>query len=164
MKQLWSPWRSRYIETLQHPKGGCECCRIDKINQDDKTFIVSRHKYNYVVMNLYPYNSGHLLIVPYEHVDDTTLLPPETLNEMMQLIQYSMKALKSAFSPAGFNVGLNIGAAAGAGITDHVHFHVVPRWKGDTNFLPVLGDTKLISQDLKESYEKVKSEFQKIIP
>jgi len=164
MKQLWAPWRSQYIESLHNSKKGCEFCRIEKQNQDDKTFIVSRHEYNYIVLNIYPYNNGHLLIVPYEHANDTTVLPPGTLNEMMQLIQYTMKVLKNVFSPAGFNVGLNIGAAAGAGIAEHVHFHIVPRWQGDTNFLPVLGETKLISHDLKETYEKVKSEFRKIVP
>ena len=163
MQRLWSPWRSKYVESLQQPKDGCEFCRVNKLDDDENSFVVLRKKYNYIVMNIYPYNSGHLLVVPYEHVDDITVLSDETLAETMKLIQYCLKVLKNVFSAEGFNVGLNIGSVAGAGISEHVHFHVVPRWKGDTNFLPVLGKTKVISQDLKSSYKKIQTEFKKIL-
>jgi len=162
MKRLWSPWRSQYVESLQE-KDGCEFCRIVEKNDDESTFILLRKEYNYVVMNIYPYNSGHLLIVPFEHVDDITVLPMEALNEAMELINLSIKSLRNLFSPKGFNIGLNLGVAAGAGIYEHVHFHVVPRWSGDTNFMPVLGKTKLISQDLKISYKKIKPEMERLL-
>lgn len=160
MKQMWSPWRSKYVETLKETKQKCQFCSINKRHEDEKTFVVTRKEHNYIVLNIYPYNGGHLLIVPYDHVDDTTLLPEEVLHESMRLIQSSITVLRTAFSADGFNVGLNLGSAAGAGIADHVHFHVVPRWKGDTNFMPVLGEVKVISQDLKKTFEKIKSGFE----
>ena len=164
MKQLWSPWRSQYIESLHHPDNECEFCLIMKANNDGQTYVLLRKEYNYIVMNLYPYNSGHLLVVPYQHIDDTTLLPEAALTEAIVLIQYCLKALRTVFNADGFNIGVNIGAAAGAGIADHVHFHIVPRWLGDTNFLPIFSETKVISQDLREMYNTLKTELLKIVP
>jgi ATP adenylyltransferase len=164
MKQLWSPWRSQYIESLQRPSNECEFCSINKCNDDEQTYVILRKQYNFIVMNLYPYNSGHLLVVPYQHVSDTILLSEAALGEAIMLIQYCLKALRNTCNAEGFNVGLNIGTAAGAGIADHVHFHIVPRWIGDTNFLPVLGETKVISQDIKKMYFTLKSELEKIVP
>ncbi len=161
MERLWSPWRMKYVKTLKSSKNGCEFCGIDRDKNDTENFVVIRSKYNFVVMNIYPYNSGHLLIVPYKHTKNFTAIPVRILNESMALIHSSVAVLKSIYKPDGFNVGLNIGSAAGAGIVDHIHFHVVPRWKGDTNFLPVFGETKVISQDLKESYELIRAGFQK---
>ena len=161
MKQMWSPWRSSYVETLKHTDKKCVFCEIDKLNQDEKTFVIARQEFNYVVLNIFPYNNGHLLVVPYEHVDDTTILSEDVLNEAMRLIQYSIKALRNVFSADGFNVGMNLGSAAGAGIAEHIHFHIVPRWKGDTNFMPVLSGNKVISQDLKTTFDKIKPEFEK---
>ena len=162
MKQLWSPWRMQYVATLKNAKKKCEFCTIKQNPNGKENFVLINDRYNFVVMNIYPYNTGHLLIVPYEHTQDITTLSDEILNESMTLVRSSIKVLKQVYKPDGFNVGLNIGSAAGAGITDHIHFHVVPRWKGDTNFLPVLGETKVISQDLKTSYDTILSEFQKI--
>ncbi|MFC1733874.1 HIT domain-containing protein [candidate division KSB1 bacterium] len=162
MERLWSPWRSQYVESLQN-KQQCEFCRILEKNDDESTFILLRKNHNFVVMNIYPYNSGHLLIVPYEHVDDITVLPIEVVYEAADLINLSIKALRNLWSPKGMNVGLNLGAAAGAGIHEHVHYHVVPRWTGDTNFMPVIGKTKIISQDLRIGYEHIKAEFHRMI-
>ncbi len=164
MKQLWSPWRMQYVATLKKSKNKCKFCDIEQNSNDKEKFVVIHDLYNFVVMNIYPYNTGHLLIVPYEHTQDITTLSDMILNESMSLIRSSITVLKHVYKPDGFNVGLNIGSAAGAGITDHIHFHVVPRWKGDTNFLPVLGETKVISQDLKMSYDTIRSEFLKIFP
>ena len=163
MKQMWTPWRSSYVETLKYTDKKCVFCEIDKKNQDEKTFVIARQEFNYVVLNIFPYNNGHLLVVPYEHADDTTTLSNDVLNEAMLLIQYSIKALRNVFSADGFNVGMNLGSAAGAGIAEHVHFHIVPRWKGDTNFMPVLSDNKVISQDLKTTFDKIKPEFEKFL-
>jgi len=161
MKQMWSPWRSNYVETLKHKDKKCVFCEINEKSNDEKTFVIARREFNYVVLNIFPYNNGHLLVVPYEHIDDTTDLSTEALNETMKLIQYSIKALRNALSADGFNIGMNLGSAAGAGIANHVHFHIVPRWKGDTNFMPVLSDNKVISQDLKTTFDKIKPEFEK---
>lgn len=161
MERLWSPWRSQYVESLRE-KSGCEFCRIAEAENDKDVFILLRKKYNYAVMNIYPYNSGHLLIAPYQHVDDITVLPEETLFEAAQMINLSIRTLRNLYKPNGFNVGLNLGSAGGAGIEDHVHYHIVPRWSGDTNFMPVLGQVKLISQDLKIGYEKIKAEMLKL--
>lgn len=158
---MWSPWRSNYVETLKQKDKKCVFCEINDLKNDEKTYIVTRNEFNYVVLNIFPYNNGHLLVVPYEHIDDTTDLSNDVLNEAMQLIQYSIKALRNAFSADGFNIGMNLGSAAGAGIAEHVHFHIVPRWKGDTNFMPVLSDNKVISQDLKTTFNKIKPEFDK---
>jgi ATP adenylyltransferase len=110
-------------------------------------------------MNRYPYNNGHLLVVPYAHVDTPTDLPPETLSEMMQQVNISLEILEQTMYPDGFNVGMNVGTAAGAGIKDHVHMHIVPRWAGDTNFMPVIGDTKVIVESCQQCYERIKPLF-----
>ncbi len=158
MERLWSPWRSQYVESLRVKKG-CEFCRIIEENDDDANFILHRAEHNYIVMNIYPYNSGHLLVVPYTHVDDIIGLPEDTTYENTRLINLSIRALRNLYMPKGINIGLNLGAAAGAGIHEHVHYHVVPRWTGDTNFMPVIGRTKIISQDLRIGYDNLKTEI-----
>lgn len=159
MKKMWSPWRSVYVESLHVSDGKCQFCSINNSKDDDKTFVVYRAKFNFIVMNIYPYNNGHLLIVPYEHVAKLEDIPNETLHESVELIKHSTIVLGKVFKPHGFNAGLNQGEAAGAGIASHIHFHVVPRWNGDTNFMPVLGETKVLSSDLKDGYDKIKKEF-----
>jgi len=159
---MWSPWRSKYVESLHISKKGCEFCNIMNAEKDDDTFVVYRGDYNFIVMNIYPYNNGHVLIVPYAHKEKLNDLNQETLYESIDLIKSSTDVLTKVFHPHGFNVGINIGEAAGAGIAEHIHYHVVPRWDGDTNFMPVLGETKLLSSDLKMGYEKIKSEFIKL--
>ena len=154
MQKLFSPWRSKYIETFSQPtdeKGECILCKAFRDNRDDENFIVTRGKLCYVVMNLFPYNSGHLLIVPYRHTPDLTDLTDDESLEIMTLFKKMMQALRKVSKPDGFNLGSNIGRTAGAGIDQHVHFHIVPRWNGDTNFMPILADTKMISEDMKET-------------
>ncbi|MCP4727773.1 MAG: HIT domain-containing protein [bacterium] len=165
MERLWSPWRSEYIETLRSPDEKCVFCDIAKReNEDDKVFVVQRRKHNYIVMNIYPYNNGHMLVVPYEHVDNITKLSTEVLNESMFLLKSLTTVLTNIFKPQGFNLGLNLGEAAGAGIHEHLHFHIVPRWMGDSNFMPVLGKTKVISTDLKNGFEKIRDEINRLYP
>jgi len=157
VKRLYSPWRSAYIATFKHAKKSTRClfCRIAKERKDEKNLVVWRGKHCYLVLNLYPYNSGHLMIVPYKHTPDLAGLSDAETKEMMQAAVKAMRALGKVSSPQGFNFGANIGRAAGAGIDQHVHFHVVPRWSGDTNFMPVLSDTKLISEDMKKTWRSL---------
>ena len=161
MKKLYSPWRSAYIDTFKTSKKsrGCLFCRMAKQQDDESNLIVHRARHSFVVMNLYPYNNGHLMIVPKRHTGKLEKLPARELSEAFELVKRSIVALKKVGKPHGYNIGINIGRVAGAGIEDHVHIHIVPRWNGDTNFMPVLGETKIISEDLKATWSKLKRLF-----
>ncbi len=161
MKRLFSPWRSAYIQSFQDVKKSKEClfCRIAKENNDKKNLIVWRGKECYVMMNRYPYNNGHLMVVPYKHTASMDKLTDETNLEVMKTVVRCMQALNKNSKPDGFNFGANIGKEAGAGIEKHIHFHLVPRWNGDTNFFPVLTDVKVISEDIQKSWQKLVSFF-----
>ena len=165
MEKLWSPWRSKYIETFKHPKDG-KCIFCDAVEQnidDDDCLVVYKAEFCYVILNLYPYNNGHLMIVPYRHVSEFTLLSQEEKIEMMDLVDFCMKAMEDKMCAQGFNMGANIGRAAGAGIDDHLHIHIVPRWNGDTNFMPALGEVKVISQDLLSSKHDLRSALTELL-
>ncbi|MCK5655560.1 MAG: HIT domain-containing protein [Candidatus Aureabacteria bacterium] len=162
MDNLWAPWRMKYIENiLTDRKGKCIFCAKPEENNDKANMIITRGKKCFVIMNLYPYNNGHLMIAPYAHVPNLTSLDNETILEILKMLQKCEQALRSSFHPDGFNVGVNIGRAAGAGIDQHIHFHVVPRWNGDTNFMPVLDNTKVIVQSLEDTYNTLKPLFEK---
>lgn len=165
MEKLWSPWRSNYIDSFKEADDNNECvfCSAPKtdINSDD-SLVLFKGEFNFIMMNLYPYNNGHLMIIPYRHTSDYTELSTEELNEIMELNKKAILALKKVMTPHGFNFGANIGQAAGAGIHTHLHFHLVPRWNGDTNFMPVLGEVKIISQDLLVTKRKIIAEFKKL--
>ncbi len=151
MEKMWSPWRSVYIESFKDkPKDEkCVFCAAQKEElSNEKSLKVYEGDKVFVVMNLYPYNNGHIMVVPRRHLSDFSELTKEERYEIADTIDLSIKALKIVSSPHGFNVGANIGKAAGAGIDQHLHFHIVPRWNGDTNFMPVLGEVKVISQEL----------------
>jgi len=151
MKKLWAPWRIEYI--LMEKIKECIFCKAAKENKDDENLVLWRGKYSFVMLNRYPYNSGHLMIAPYTHTGDIEQLKKEELDEIIILIQKSVKLLKKALKPDGFNIGINIGKVAGAGIEDHIHVHIVPRWNGDTNFMPIIGDTKVVNQYLSETLD-----------
>ena len=157
MKRLFSPWRSAYIRTFKHEKKSKKClfCRIAKEKKDAKNLVVWRGKTCFALMNLFPYNAGHLLVVPYKHTSQFENLSVEEYAETMKATARCIKALKKLSAPHGFNVGMNLGRVAGAGIEHHVHIHIVPRWNGDTNFLPVLSDTKMISEDMRTMRKKL---------
>jgi len=138
---------------------GCIFCDKAAEARDAENLILLRGRSCFVMMNRYPYNNGHLMIAPYVHVDSPTRLPPEAQQEMMALVNICVEVLQEAMSPHGFNVGMNLGASAGAGIKDHIHMHVVPRWVGDTNFMPVLAETHVIVEALEQSYAKLKPLF-----
>ncbi len=162
MDRLWSPWRSEYIAAgSADSKGrGCVFCEIQRdSSQDEKNFVLHRADYNFVVLNIHPYIPGHLLIVPYQHVSDLDATPRDTTNEMMDLTKRSQTALREAYKPAGYNIGMNLGAAAGAGIVDHIHVHILPRWIGDSNFMSTVGETRVLPEDLGITYHKLHGKF-----
>lgn len=160
MDRLWAPWRIEYIKAPEEE--GCIFCDKPKWEDDREALILLRGEHSYVLMNLYPYNNGHLMFAPYAHESDSLAIPAEAKSEIMELADRSMEILKSVLSPEGFNFGANFGKAAGAGIEEHLHYHLVPRWSGDTNFMPVLGHTKTMVEGLKETYDSLKPEFDKI--
>ncbi len=160
MKRLWAPWRARYISGMdagQSPR--CIFCEIQGGDDRDK-LILCRGRYCFVVMNLYPYNNGHLMVVPYRHVGELSELSDDERSELLHLAGRAVDAVREAMRADGFNLGINLGRAAGAGVEGHIHLHVVPRWNGDTNFMPVIGETKVISESLEDTYDKIKSALQ----
>ncbi len=151
MNTMWAPWRAGYI--LAHDKpAGCIFCTHPAEHEDARHYILERRQHAFVILNRYPYNNGHLMVVPFRHVSSLADLSADELREVFEGVRDWTEVLKSRMNPQGFNVGLNLGAVAGAGIADHLHVHVVPRWGGDTNFMPVLGDTRVLPQSLDETY------------
>lgn len=171
MNKLWSPWRSQYIDSFKDKHKEKECIFCEKCKaepEDSDNLLIEKGELTFTVLNLYPYNNGHLMIVPYEHKSDFEHLTAEENIEVMAKLQLAAKALKMTLNPEGFNLGANFGKASGAGIDNHIHFHIVPRWNGDTNFMPALGEVKVISQDLiltkqrlLKAYEEIKQEISK---
>ncbi|WP_099210217.1 HIT family protein [Thermococcus henrietii] len=160
MKVLWAPWRIEYIRSPKHD--GCIFCDFPKENLDKERLILYRGKHAFVIMNNYPYNPGHVMVAPYRHVANWEELTDEELLEIMKLTQLMIKAIKRAMNPDGFNLGVNLGRVAGAGIDSHVHLHIVPRWNGDTNFMPVIADTKVIPESLQEAYDELKRAIEEV--
>jgi ATP adenylyltransferase len=161
MKRLWAPWRMAYITGIGGPKDkGCIFCVKPKQRKDAANHIVHRGKTVFAMMNLFPYNNGHLMIAPYRHLGDPANLTDAELLEMMRLAQACQRAVAASMRPDGFNLGFNLGRAAGAGIAGHIHLHLVPRWNGDTNFMPVLGGTKVISEALDATAGRIRKELQ----
>ncbi len=166
MEKLWSPWRSKYIESFKSDEDKTKCifCQMLSLNpNDDDNLLVDMGEHTFTVMNLYPYNNGHLMIVPKRHTNDFAGLKEVEVTESFQKLQLAEKALRKVLNPNGFNIGANIGRVAGAGIEDHIHFHIVPRWNGDSNFMPVIGDVKVISQDLAETKVKLLEAYSTLI-
>jgi len=156
MKKLWAPWRLQYIKIAEKiNEEGCIFCDIPAEDQknDRKNLILYRGKTGFIMMNKYPYNNGHLMVVPFQHTDTFETLRSEERLEMMDLLQSAQEALHDSCSPHGLNIGMNLGRVAGAGIDEHLHFHIVPRWNGDTNFMPIVGGTKVISAGLEETWD-----------
>jgi len=162
MEKLWAPWRKEFI--LGKKEKGCIFCKRHKGKKDKENLILFRGKLSFVIMNKYPYNTGHLMVAPYRHVGKLEKMKQEELLDLASLTQKCVAVLKKTMKPQGFNLGMNLEKVSGAGVADHLHVHIVPRWTGDTNFMPVLGNTKLISLALKDTYEQLKEEFQKLRP
>ncbi len=152
--QLFTPWRQAYITAAKTP--GCIFCNATELT-DEEAFIVHRGKSAFVILNRYPYTNGHLMIVPYLHVDTLEMLNADIRSELMELMTKSMQLLRSIYNPQGFNLGGNIGSAAGAGVAEHVHLHVLPRWSGDTNFMTAVGNTRILPETLEDTWKKLKT-------
>ncbi len=167
METLWSPWRSQYIKGFKEE--GCNnpdcflCTAVNSVDRDKELLVVVRMEYSFVIMNRYPYNSGHIMIVPNRHIGEFEELNPEEMTEIMTTVQQAIGILKKIYKPQGFNIGVNIGRVAGAGVPGHVHFHVVPRWTGDTNFMSVLGEINVVSEAVSDARDVLAEEFSKIL-
>jgi ATP adenylyltransferase len=163
LDRLWSPWRSEYIaagSSADSQRSGCVFCEIQRDpKEDEKNFVLHRAEHNFIVLNIYPYTPGHLLIVPYQHVSDLDATSRDTASEMMDLTKRSQAAIRVAYKPAGYNIGMNLGSAGGAGIVDHIHIHILPRWIGDSNFMSTVGETRVLPEDLVTTYHKLHGKF-----
>ncbi len=153
MDVIWAPWRMEYIESKKMKE--CVFCVAAAEREDHKRHVLYRGRHAFIIMNRYPYTSGHLMAAPYSHLSEIEELSEEELAELMALVQKGVTALKKAFRPEGFNIGINMGAVAGAGIEDHIHLHVVPRWKGDTNFMSVINDARVMPESLESTFNRL---------
>ncbi len=156
MKHLWSPWRMEYIQDHTHASG-CIFCEAWAGNNDEGTLLVHRGRSAFVILNRFPYTSGHLMVVPVTHAATLEEVPLATLTEVMALIQQALAVVRQVYRPQAFNIGANIGELAGAGITEHVHLHVVPRWAGDTNFMATLAETRVLPEALDDTYRRLRA-------
>lgn len=163
MKYLWAPWRLPYIKKAGRPDEECIFCSLPREGKDRENRILYQGERAFAILNTFPYNSGHLMIVPRRHIADPADLQDAEAIEMLHLCTATMQALRETYHPEGFNIGLNIGRAAGAGILDHLHVHVVPRWVGDTNFMPVVGKVKVLPEDLTETYDRLTASLRSVL-
>ncbi|HOV81360.1 MAG TPA: HIT domain-containing protein [Methanothrix sp.] len=154
MENLWAPWRIDYIMSKKPP--GCIFCDKSAEDRDEENLILHRGRHHFIILNAFPYNNGHMMVVPYRHTASLAGWTGEEQQEMMELAALAVELLKRTMRPDGFNLGINMGAVGGAGVADHIHMHIVPRWNGDTNFMPVLSDTRVISEGLQATYRKLK--------
>ena len=161
MEKLFSPWRSKYISSFANeaPDGACVFCSAYGSRDDAESLIVHRGREAFVIMNRFPYNSGHLMVLPIRHTGEFQSLSRSEHAEMMELLAASERALRELSNPHAFNIGMNLGRTAGAGIEGHLHWHIVPRWNGDTNFMPVLADVKVVSEDMAEQWMRLREIF-----
>jgi len=158
MDYLWSPWRYQYVSGGS-AYAGCIFCDFPGNPSDQENFLLFRGERNYILLNRYPYTTGHLMIVPYEHVPDLESATPDTLAEMVRLAQQAERALRAEYQPDGFNAGFNIGQCAGAGVAGHIHMHMLPRWFADSSFMTVVGETRVLPEDLATTYRKLRAYF-----
>lgn len=169
MKKIYAPWRDKYINKTAHKPNEdrmeqkCVFCSQLEENKDEEYFILKRFKHTFVMLNLYPYNGGHLMILPLAHKGTLETCTPEERSELIEVTTLCTTILKKTEKPQGFNIGLNMGKAGGGGIPSHLHFHLLPRWEGDTNFMPLLAETKPLSIDLVALYKKLKKEFDSLV-
>ena len=162
MERIWSPWRMAYIQAAkeQGEDGGCIFCDLPAEGDDVRTMILARGELASVIVNPFPYNPGHLMVAPFRHVGAFTSLEAAELADVDALVARSIRALEQEMEPHGYNLGMNLGRVAGAGIPDHVHWHLVPRWNGDTNFMPVVGQTRVLPELLEETYARLRPRFE----
>lgn len=164
MQPLWAPWRVAYIEAP--PPGECVFCTLPRAEgeaEERERLILGRSAHAFVMLNRFPYNPGHLLVIPRVHEGQFTALDPEVFADLHQLLRTSVQAVEEIYAPEGLNLGMNLGRMAGAGIADHLHYHVVPRWGGDTNFMPILGEAKSVGEHLERSWERLRPAFSRLL-
>jgi ATP adenylyltransferase len=154
MEKLWAPWRMAYLEVTAPT--GCIFCEKPSAGKDERNWILHRGERAFIILNAFPYNNGHLMVAPFRHTADLESLVAEEQAEIFQLTQLSVRLLGTAYQPNGYNLGMNLGKTAGAGVADHLHMHIVPRWDGDTNFMPVVADTKVLPDSLDNTYRKLR--------
>lgn len=162
MERLWAPWRTEYIKLCGAEKGRCLFCTLRRLRDERKGLILYRNARALVVMNRYPYNSGHLMVAPVRHIANFEDLQEDEAREVLRLVQAGLRLLRAELKPHGFNLGANLGRVAGAGVAGHLHLHIVPRWPGDTNFMPVLSDTKVVSEALLATYDRLRPGFDRL--
>jgi len=158
-KNLWTPWRRAYVGATSQPASACVFCEAFARREEERSLVVHAGPRTFILMNLYPYNSGHLLIAPQEHLGSLQAIPADALSELMHQARLAEKVLGQRYRPQGFNLGMNLGRVSGAGVLDHVHLHVVPRWEGDTNFMSVLAEVRVIPEDLGQAARELKELF-----
>lgn len=158
MDHLWSPWRYSYISQGQSPSG-CVFCAIAAETNDEANYVVHRGAFNFALLNLYPYTSGHLMVVPYEHTAMLESAREQTAVEMFLLVREAERHVRTVYRPEGVNIGMNIGSCAGAGVAGHIHMHILPRWTGDANFMSTVGETRVLPEDLTATYQKLHAAF-----
>jgi ATP adenylyltransferase len=163
MENLWAPWRMAFITPETPPPPGCIFCTLPAEHRDAENYILYRGEHCFMMLNRYPYNNGHLMIAPFQHVETIEKLDAATLAELMAQAQLALKALRQLMHPDGFNMGINEGKVAGAGFAEHMHYHIVPRWNGDTNFMPVIADIKVIPEHLDTVYAQLKQTIEGIL-
>ena len=161
MDHLFTPWRMAYIRGEKKPVEGCIFCQL-AVSEEDHDQIIARSEHVFVTLNIYPYNNGHLMVIPYEHVSTPESLATEVLTDLMLTVNRSLAVLRKAYNSPAFNMGANLGPAAGAGIAEHYHFHIVPRWPGDANFMTVVGSTRVIPDTLENTYRELKTAWDEI--
>lgn len=157
MDRLWTPWRYRYISTVDPRENACIFCDAAASSDDRAHYVVLRAEHNFLILNLYPYTTGHLMIAPYEHVATLADAHPATLEEMMRLTARAEKVLRDLYKPDGLNIGMNLGVSAGAGVPGHIHMHALPRWNGDANFMTTIAETRVLPETIGATYERVKA-------
>ena len=159
MEQLWAPWRMELIEDKGAKPQGCIFCDLPKSTEDRQNLILGRTRHTFAILNKFPYNNGHLMVVPRRHTAQLGEMPPEEHGELAEMLRVAVRLLGSAYKAQGYNLGMNLGQVGGAGIADHLHWHVVPRWNGDTNFMPVIADTKVMIEHLHASWDRLRPLF-----
>ena len=157
MDRLWNPWRFQYV--TKEKREGCIFCELPLESRDEQNLIVYRARFNYVILNRYPYTTGHLMVVPFKHTDSLQGIDDDASQELFELVRTADRKLRDVYHPKGMNLGMNQGEAAGAGIAEHIHMHVLPRWIGDANFLTVIGETRILPEELSDTYRKLKAVF-----
>lgn len=163
MEHLWAPWRMAYVAPKTPASQECIFCALPAAHRDEENYILYRGERCFMMLNIYPYNSGHLMVAPYQHVSSIEKLDSATLAELMSQAQLALRAIRQTMQPDGFNLGINEGKVAGAGYDGHMHLHIVPRWNGDTNFMPVLADVKVIPEHLENTYRQLKQALEALV-